>query len=384
MRKRLVLRLAGGSALLALGLAGAAGCAIARTLTAPYAGRRFSTQVLNVSTKGDQATVLLADTPQTRQLGRFGAFLPDGRHVRFGTEAVATRRGVIRCVSAPDADALTGVEYVSWTGIEFPGPKEAGLAAIDLEADSENSPLPAWIIGDPSSAIWAVHIHGLGSTRAGTLRGVRVTSELGLTSLVTTYRNSAEGPAVGSRRSTLGLDESRDVELALEYAVAHGAERIVLVGWSMGANISLRLADRPQWRHRVVAIVAESPVLDWRATLKSNLSSFGLPAWTAHLALPWLANPGLARQIGLGHAIDLDALDWTRAGRIATPTLILQGRHDRSTPWQVAERVAAANPLVDLELFYADHTVTWNSDPERWRSTTADWLRSRLDDVEKQ
>ncbi|MGO2111696.1 MAG: alpha/beta hydrolase family protein, partial [Pseudoclavibacter sp.] len=96
-----------------------------------------------------------------------------------------------------------------------------------------------------------MHIHGLGSSRAGTLRGVQIASELGLTSLVTTYRNTVDGPQVGSRRSTLGIDEFHDAEPALEFAIEHGAEQIVLFGWSMGASIALRLAHHSPWSNRV-------------------------------------------------------------------------------------------------------------------------------------
>jgi pimeloyl-ACP methyl ester carboxylesterase len=378
MRSRIVLGTAGGTALVAFGLAGAAGCAIARALTAPYTGRRYSTRVLGIVTHGDQQMALMEETAQTGQAGRYGAFLPGGGLIRFGTDVVATGSGVTRSVSAP-SDALAGVEYVSWTGVEFATPADAGLDGVDISIESENGPIPAWVIGDGTSATWALHIHGLGSTRAGTLRGVQVASELGLTSIVSAYRNSAEGPGVGSRRSTLGIDESRDVERAMKYASDHGAKRIVLFGWSMGANIALRLAHQSPWRHRIIAIVAESPVLDWRATLKENLTGYGLPAWTASLAYPWLSLPPLARRIGLDHGIDLDALDWTAHGRIHTPTLIMQGRDDRSTPWQLAERVADRSRQVHVELFEADHTMTWNSDPDRWRSVVKDWLTPRLD-----
>jgi len=384
MRRRPVPRVVGGGALIALGLAAAVGCAIARTLTAPYSGRRYSTRILGVSRHGDQSMVAMGDTAQTRQPGRYGAFLPDGRHIRFSTEVVRSGSGVAREVSVASADALAGVERVSWTGIEFPTPSDAGLQALDVTIDSEHGPIPAWVIGSGSGGTWAVHIHGLGSSRAGTLRGVQIASEFGLTSLVTTYRNSAEGPQVGSRRSTLGIDESRDVERALEYALEHGAERIVLFGWSMGANIALGLAHQSPWRQRVVAVVAESPVLDWRATLSANLTEFGLPAWNANLAYPWLTLPQLARPMGLAHKIDLDVLDWSPRDRIRTPTLILQGRHDRSTPWELAEQVAAVNPRVALALFEADHTMTWNSDPERWRSTARAWLTPHLEKLTDQ
>ena len=76
-------------------------------------------------------------------------------------------------------------------------PQEAGLDARDIVITTPGGRCPAWRIdGDPST--WAIHIHGLGSTRAGTLRGVLAATELGYTSLVVTYRNTEEGPRVGT------------------------------------------------------------------------------------------------------------------------------------------------------------------------------------------
>lgn len=378
MRKWVAPLVVGGSAILALGLAGAIGYAIAHTLTAPYSGRRYSTRIHSVARHDDSWLVSLDDTTQSRRPGRYGAFLPDGRHIRFSTDVIAYSAGVTRKVSSESAEALAGVERVSWTGIEFPTPSAAGLHATDITIDSECGPLPAWVIGDGTGGTWAVHVHGLGSSRAGTLRGVQTASELGLTSLVTTYRNSAEGPRVGSGRSMLGGEEARDVERAVEYALEHGAERIILFGWSMGASITLRLAHDAPCAPRVIAVVAESPVLDWRATLQANLTHAGLPSWAVSLAYPWLTRPRLVQLVGLAREIDLDTADWSGEGRLRVPTLILQGRHDLSTPWQLAAKVASANVNIELELFDADHTMTWNSDPERWHSTVTAWLRPHL------
>src|SRR5699024_957401 len=109
MREPTVPLVVAGGAVLVLGLAGAVGCAIARTLTAPYSGRRYSTRILGVSRNGDQSTVALDNTAQTRQQGRYGAFLPDGRHIRFSFAVVTSDTGVAREVSASAADALAGV-----------------------------------------------------------------------------------------------------------------------------------------------------------------------------------------------------------------------------------------------------------------------------------
>ena len=374
-------RIGAAAALGVTGLAAGAGYVIARALTAPYAGRQYATRVHGVIATGGRHYVLLVDAEQTRRAGLYGAFLPDGSHVRFGAEALPWGSSIARPVDNAGAERLAGVATISWTGVHFPTPTSAGLRAEEIAVPTELGPTPAWRVDAGNGEVWAVHIHGMGSTRAGTLRGVQVATSAGLTSLVPTYRNTAEGIHHGSGRSTLGLDEARDVEPALEYALAHGARRIVLFGWSMGASIALQLADLPRWRKHVVGVVADSPVLDWRATLEANCSRAGLPSWSAHLAYPWLTHRLLARTVGLDRAVDLDALDWTSPDRLKIPLLILQGTADQSTPWQVAAEVDEANPMVGLELFDADHTLSWNSAPERWRADTTNWLSKLLNSI---
>ncbi|MBE8146596.1 alpha/beta fold hydrolase [Brevibacterium casei] len=122
------------------------------------------------------------------------------------------------------------------------------------------------------------HPRTRGAARAGTLRGVLARTDLGYTSLVVTYRNTEEGPRVGTGRSTLGHTEAADVDEAIGYAVRRGARRIVLFGWSMGAAIALRLADRPRHEGLIAGLVLDSPVLDWTEVIKTNCTRAGSPA----------------------------------------------------------------------------------------------------------
>ena len=370
----------GATALLGLsGLGAITGCVISKALTKPYRGRRFATRVHGVVELADQRYVLLDDTEETRRAGLYGAFLPDGTLVHFGATAQPWQTLVARSVSPASADRLSEVDHVSWTGVHFRTPSDAGLRATETTIATDLGSTPAWRIDAGQGDLWAIHIHGMGSTRSGTLRGVQAAAVAGFTSLVVTYRNTAEGIRDGSGRPTLGLTEVQDVAPALEYARTHGAQRIILFGWSMGAGIALQLAHLPRWRGLIAGVVADSPVLDWRVTLETNCSRAGLPPWSARLAYPWLTQPTLSRIVGLTRGLDLDALDWTPQGKLSVPLLILQGSADQSTPWKVAARLADASPVVRLELFDADHTMGWNSDPSRWCSVTTSWLAKLLD-----
>ena len=275
--------------------------------------------------------------------------------------------------------SLTPGDRASWSGIYYATPADAGLKACDITITTPAGLCPAWRIdGVPST--WAIHIHGLGSTRAGTLRGVRAATNLGYTSLVVTYRNTEEGPRVGTGRSTLGHNETTDVDEAIGYAVRRGARQIVLFGWSMGAAIALQLANRPRHEGLITALVLDLPVLDSTEVIKTNCIRSGLPAATGYLALPWLTIGPLARLVGLPGRISLRSFDWiTRTADPTTPTLILHGMNDDSVPIRFSQALRDARAqLVELDTFDADHTLSWNTDPSRWQTTVTSWLRARI------
>jgi hypothetical protein len=205
---------AGVAAVAGLGLAivaGAAGLgfAIARRLTAPPAGRVYNLTVRGVvQYEGHDAVVLDRDA-STVATGVYNLWLEDGGWVRVGRLVGEDAGTVTRLVESTEpADALAGGKRVSWSGIYYRDPADAGLDAEDVIVETPVGPAPAWLIRPTAQATndWAIHIHGLSSPRAGTLRGVKVAADAGLVSLVVTYRNDGEGPTVGTGRSTLGAN----------------------------------------------------------------------------------------------------------------------------------------------------------------------------------
>ncbi|WP_166790174.1 alpha/beta hydrolase [Cryobacterium sp. Hh11] len=158
-----------------------------------------------------------------------------------------------------------------WSGTYFQTQADVDLQAIDVETQTDVGATPAWLLppqGQPSTA-WVIHIHGFGSTRAGTLRGVQLASESALTSLVVTDRNDGEGPKVGKCRSELGVAEVDDVRAAVDYAREHGSSTVILLGWSMGAAIARQFAADPKLRAIITGLVLESPILGWFAAIKA-------------------------------------------------------------------------------------------------------------------
>ncbi len=357
------------------------GWAIARRLTAPAGPRSFDLTIRGVEQDEDGDLIVLDRTDQTTAPGIYNLWFKHGGWVQLSTEIVD--RGPTRV-----AHRITGVApgfspgvdgRASWSGIYYATPADAELHARDITITTPPGPCPAWRI-DGDSATWAIHIHGLGSTRAGTLRGVLAATELGYTSLVVSYRNTTEGPRVGTRRSTLGDTEMADVDEAIGYAVRRGARQIVLFGWSMGAAMALQLADHPRHEGLIAALVLDSPVLDWAEVIKANCARSGLPAAAGYLAIPWLCLKPLARTVGLPGSFPLRSFDWTaRAADLSTPTLILHGTRDDSVPIRLSQALRDARPdLVELETFNADHTLCWNTDPDRWQEAVTAWLQARV------
>lgn len=371
--------LACATALLGAGVA-ALGWGIARKLTAPITPRDFNLTVRSVERADGRLRLVLDRTASTVAPGVYNLWFEHGGWAQLGADF--DDRGptlVARSVTGTSDDLMpVAGDQVSWSGIFYASPADAGLAHSDVDIVTPAGHAPAWRIdGDPS--IWAIHVHGLGSTRAGTLRGARVATELGLTSLVVSYRNDGEGPQVGNGRSTLGVSEADDVDETIGYAIRRGAERIILFGCSMGAAIALQLAHRPRYQGLIAGLVLDSPVLNWAEVIRANCRRAGLPEGAGTLAMPWLTSELFARMLGLPSALPLDDMNWGKwVHELAVPTLILHGILDDSVPFALSEALRDQRPeLVTLESFDAGHTLNWNSDAERWQAAIASWLDRR-------
>lgn len=366
-------------------VAGAAtlGFVIARKLTAPPSGRDYNLTIQDIVQHQGHDAVVLDRTSATVAPGIYNLWLEAGGWVRVGPVVARDAVSVTRLVESVEPQDTPQIgRRASWSGIYYRDPANAGLQAEDVIVETPVGPAPAWLIRPTVNATndWAIHIHGLASPRAGTLRGVQVAVDAGLTSLVVTYRNDGEGPTVGSERSTLGASETEDIRAAVRFAIAEGAERIVLFGWSMGGAIALQVATDPEFDDVIDRLILDSPVVDWYTTIAANCGRAGLPPQAGVLARPWLQWSALARVVGLRSALPLDSYDWiARAKTLSVPTLILHGIDDTSSLPAAARRLAQLRPdIVALETFRADHTLGWNTDPARWARLAGAWLAAPL------
>ncbi|KNH21183.1 hypothetical protein ACU18_03230 [Arthrobacter sp. ZBG10] len=367
-------------------LAGVASAAyFARQVVVPKYIRREGLDVRAVHTNGDGSLEIeLPATEQTRAPGRYSLWFDQGRgHACLGSfvESNHDRSTVTRAVERVDSGDLKLASAGIWSGYVYSKPEQLGVPYEDVEIPVENGIAPAWRFDPPpsveASGAWAIHIHGMGGKRAGTLRGIPVARRLGLTSLVVSFRNDGDAPPSYDGRYNLGQVEWRDVEAGINYAISNGAERIVLFGWSLGASIALQAAALSPSSSRVAGMVLDAPVFNWRTTLAANAKAAGLPRPLVHLGFTILRSEALRWVTGLAAPISLDSLDWlARATELNKPVLVLHGEKDDTTPFEASKKAASLRPdLVRLVEFESvGHSLEWNVDPEKWERSVEEWF----------
>lgn len=241
------------------------------------------------------------------------------------------------------------------------------LDAQDVEYQSPLGPMDAVFIPG-SSDTWAVLVHGKNANPREAMRLGAELSTAGYPVLAITHRNDRDQPADASGFHRYGVTEWEDLEGAVDYALAQGAERVVLGGLSTGGAVILSFLENSDRASAIAGVVLDSPNIDFGATVshvaaRRKLPLIGLPVPSS---LTWVA-----KTIGsLRFRVDWDSIDYiSRADSLKTPILIVHGTEDPSVPIETSRELAASRPdLVTLVEFEgAKHVQSWNLDQERYR-----------------
>lgn len=318
----------------------------------------------------------LVPTELTRAPGSYGLITPDGIHARVDAVLEEADTALTRALGVVTGGQLPPEGIGRWVRDVYPSPAALGLSFEEVEIATAGGTSPAWVVpGDAEGDIWAIHLHGIRTTRSVVLPGVAALRPAGVTSLVPSWRGDTEGPATFSGGSTLGQEEWRDVEAALEYAVARGARSIVLVGWSMGAMISSLLLQNSPLADRVVALVMVAPVTSWRLVLAKAVRAARLPKVVGWLVAAILRAPVLCRVAGLAVPVKLAAFDAATL-RASVPTLVIHNPGDHLSPFASTVDFQSRNDeLVELVVFEdAPHAMEWNREPDRFEATVGNWV----------
>jgi len=360
-------------------LIGAVAIRVARQVVTP-AGRRADTRILALDPASQ--TITLERNDDTELPGRYGLFTRGTEdYVKLGSVLAENEAGVKRkLLTHVGSDARLSAE-AAFSGWYFDRPEQLQLPFSSQLIGSAVGPCPAWLFpAEQDTDVWCIQIHGRGTTRAECLRAVPLMHNLGITTLVVSYRNDGEAPRSRTGTYGLGATEWRDVDAAIGFARRNGARRILLMGWSMGGAIALQLALSSAHRDMIAGVVLDSPVIDWRVVLDYQAGLMKLPPTVTKLAISALESDWGAAFTRTGAPIPFDRLDVVaRADELRDPILILHSDDDGFVPSDASHDLRQARPdLVELEVFeVARHTKLWNYDEQRWSARIRDWVRAQ-------
>ncbi|KQR27835.1 S9 family peptidase [Deinococcus sp. Leaf326] len=378
-------RLAGWAA---LGYVGAVllGALLGAEITLRSKTRRIKGEFVPVGRRGGD--VFLPATPETLSRGVIGIvpLRPNRGHALLGPpqllgtlvrRRILEERGVV-----PNGSVAWASTFV-YNGT----PAQLGIPFQNVNVPTGVGEMPAWHIPPASGSgerdAVAIVIHGHGGQRAQALRMLPALRRGGVGSLFVTFRNAYGAPRVGQGFHSLGDQEADDVLAALDWARAAGYKRAVLYGFSMGGNIALCVAQRPERSTLPLAgVLLDCPVLDWRDVIRANGQRFGIPGFmAAHIGrfVQWL----VTRRSGQ----DFDLVDQLRAApRFTLPMLLWHGTRDRTVPVEQADAFAAARP--DLVEYHrvegAKHIRCWNLGPQEYDAQLETFIRRVLPGVDSQ
>lgn len=252
-----------------------------------------------------------------------------------------------------------------------PAPATTALPGGDFELEEVEyqSPLgrmEAWYL-PADSDVWVIHVHGKGATPAEAEHLFGPLQEAGYQQLAITYRNDEGAPLDPSGYYQYGDTEWEDVDGAVEYARANGADRIVLSGLSTGASHVMSFMF-----HRslddVAGLVFDAPNIDMSDTVDYGASQRALPL------LPWNVPPTLSAMAkfitSLRIGVNWKAIDYIDKADliIHDQVLVHHGEEDLTVPVSQSVRFAEARPsevhLIRVE--GAGHVESYDVAPEEY------------------
>jgi uncharacterized protein len=246
----------------------------------------------------------------------------------------------------------------------FPQDPQVGLG-IGFRNVAYQGPLgsyPAWFIPG-STDTWAVLVHGNALDRLDTIKVVPALHRLGLPVLMISYRNDAGAPPDPSGMLRYGLSEWQDLAAAAQYALGHGAQRLLLVGYSMGGAIVVSFLERSPLAARVAGVILDSPMLDFGRSVDLGASRQTLPL--VGLPLPQSLTDVAKWIAGWRYGVEWGSLDYLDgAATLQTPILLFHGTADTRVPIATSDQLASvAADVTYVRVRDADHLDSWNLDP---------------------
>ncbi len=342
------------------------------------AGWYFSGEVVNVEhgpgdypltvAALDEETVTLPRGNDAEKPGIWGLAWEDGQAV-IGDVVASDEETITRSLENVLFGELVegaAVRIDTWTYRDDPA-TALGLEYETVDIPTELGDAPAWHLpGDHRT--WIITVHGRNASPAETLRAVEVYNVLGHPVLAVTHRNDEGAPESPEGLHSLGEYESDDIVDAVDYALANGADDVILHGWSMGGAIVATAARKLAGTGAVKGVVLDSPVMDWNSTLDMQAEDRGVIA-----PITWTAKRIVEFRVG----IDLDGLDQRNfVDEFDMPMLLFVDTADQTVDHTATLAFAELLPPEQATVVTtaSGHTASWNEDPLAYAAALETYL----------
>ena len=324
--------------------------------------------------------ITLTTTQDTEQDGRWS------KPGTWGLESADTYNQVSTIINATDDSVVRELialgplprvgDHVRVDSFAHPGdPLVAhGIEFREVGVQAALGVFPAWLTTGEADT-WVILVHGQGADRREFLRTLPIFVERGHPTLTITYRNDEGLPSNPEGYYRFGAEEWEDLEAAAAFALAAGAEDIILVGYSMGGAIVVSFLHNSEVASSARGVILDSPALNLDEVIDFNGAQervFGVP----------LPGPltGLAKVLTtLRFGIDFNTMNHLGAAQdlpASAPILLFHGSDDTSVPMSLSDQLAKARPdIVEYHVFSdATHVGSWNLDAERYETAVHAFL----------
>ncbi len=313
--------------------------------------------------------IVLARNEDSERPGVYGLEWPGG-HAVLGSIVGEGDHAVTRRLRSVRGYLVAGMDVGIESDVFVGDPGQAfGLPSEDVDARDELGPMPEWLVPGRSRT-WAIVVHGINGTPQNGLRLVPTLRRAGLPTMLIAYREDLGAPGSPDGFHHMGLTEWRDLEAAARYALAHGARRLVLAGYSMGGAIVAQFMENSRLADRVAGLVLDAPALNWKRVLEFNADEMGLPGFSV-VPVEWAIDARIDADWG-----SLDAL--ARPRDFHLPILLFHGEDDKVVPISISNDFAAELPrwVTYYRVPGAGHTQSWNVDPKLYERRLGAFLSS--------
>lgn len=245
--------------------------------------------------------------------------------------------------------------------------KEIGLDYEDIEFKVEEQKLKGWYIDSKQNKFTIVFAHGYNSNRenysSNGYEFIKYINSIGGNYLSFDFRGQGESDG---KKVTVGYNEKKDIESAINFAKKKSKAPIILYGVSMGAATSILAAENNK---EIVGVIADSPFCSLKQYLSRNFSVWtNMPKFFSEKILLNLL-PYIMK-ISYDEIMPIKSIK-----NIKVPVLLIHSKGDRVIPYSESEKLYKANRKNKLFLFEnKGHIKSFKEEPENYKKNIGAFL----------